>query len=295
MTEKITLQGMTPPRKTPAGPPPVASVEPIASDSQAAHREEPLPDATALTPPPAKAAGEPPLNAPAAKAEPEPSPEASEKEAPEKPAPKPKRGPSVAQKAIIAERTDRILKSAKPGSAEYADACRDRAEAGLVVPAMKHTAISLHAFEQFANMAAADERAAHQKVVRKTALAVIAGLVVLAAALGAFLLFTHDPNAKANATSTVAASAGTTTPGAAPKTAKTPPPEPTQAASSQTDSAAPIASASNAPANSARPTSNAQPKPNAPRSTGSLPTSTPSSVPSSKPTSNWEPSWVAPK
>lgn len=293
MTEKVTLQGLNPSKKTPAnlGPPPVAPEDPVVAERVAA--EAPLQDKTAVdTPQPAKAAVDTPPPASAAVESPAPPSAASSSDtpAPEKAAVKLKRGVSVAQKAIIAERTDRILKSAKPGSAEYADACRDRAEAGLVVPAMKHTAISLHAFEQFATMAHAEEKAAHQKVVRKTALSVIAGLVVLAAALGAYLLFTHNPNAGAAASSTASSATppaassvvASKRPATAPTEATAIPPSPVESASSADASSKPSV---------APPPTNTQPV----RPTGNLPSAKPTAAPSAKSTSSWDPTWVAPK
>jgi len=45
-----------------------------------------------------------------------------------------KRTLSPVERAIIAERTAAILKTARPGSKEYADACPERDENGLAVP-----------------------------------------------------------------------------------------------------------------------------------------------------------------
>ena len=53
------------------------------------------------------------------------------------------------ERALLAERTAAILKRARPGSKEYADACVERAEAGLAVPIMKKTAVDMLALEQY--------------------------------------------------------------------------------------------------------------------------------------------------
>ena len=65
---------------------------------------------------------------------------------------------SAAQKALIAERTNEILKTARPGSKEYADACAERAEAGLAVPKVKYTAVDVLSREQFREELGSDLR-----------------------------------------------------------------------------------------------------------------------------------------
>ncbi|MFO0613157.1 MAG: hypothetical protein U0414_11235 [Polyangiaceae bacterium] len=283
MTEKVTLQGLHP-KNTPAklGPPPAA----LLGGVDAVAPSEPEETAAMPSPTPAPAAEE----SPPAPADAAPGPGEEDVEAPKEPAPEPKpRGASkkhlsVAQKAVIAERTDRILKSAKPGSAEYADACRDRAEAGLVVPAMKNTEMSLHAFAQFAQVTAADEAAAHRRAVRKSAFAVMIGLVVLSGALAIYLFIDRD-SAKSGAASSASAAPSSAAKAADKPTAAAPSvasaPAPNAAESAVTPSATAAASTSTPPSNAppiVRPSSAPPPKPSA--------------VPAaSAPKSTWDPAW----
>ncbi len=73
---------------------------------------------------------------------------------------KPKRKKlSDVERALLAERTAATLKRARPGSKEYADACVERAEAGLAVPVMKKTAVDMLSLEQY--------REVHGEEIRK--------------------------------------------------------------------------------------------------------------------------------
>lgn len=284
--EKVTLQGIHPPKRTPAelGPPPFeldASIVPAATDVQAA---APALEDVVSTPEPSPA---PSSTVEERVEEAQPSgiddapTESDPPRAPAPPAEKPaakKRQLSVAQKAVIAERTDRILKSARPGSAEYADACKERAEAGLVVPALKNTEMSLHAFEQFAQFNAAEAAVAQKRAARKTALGVLVGLGVLATALGVYLLFDRGtPSAPTSAPATAAA----------PK--ERPIDQPAEKPAAQPTVEQPTAQATPAP--SATPSAAPTVEPPKTPATGKLPSNTPTTKPTTKPTSNWEPSW----
>lgn len=284
MPEKVTLQGIHPPKRTPAelGAPPFEldpSIVPLpaATDVQAAG---PALEDVVSTPEPSPAPSSTVEEAAPAPIDDAPT-ESDPPRAPAPPAEKPaskKRQLSVAQKAVIAERTDRILKSAKPGSAEYADACKERAEAGLVVPALKNTEMSLHAFEQFAQFNAAEAAVVQRRQARKTALGVLVGLGVLATALGAYLLLDRGtPSAPTSAPATAAA----------PKEKPVDPPAEKPASRPTVEQ--PTAQATPAP--SATPSAAPTVEPPKAPATGKLPSNTPTTKPTAKPTSNWEPSW----
>jgi hypothetical protein len=274
MPEKVTLQGIHPPKRTPAelAPPPV-TLDPDHVE-HAVRTPDPLPPPAETPEPPSASASADVDDGPTV----DDKPAEAEKPAAEKPAPK-KRALSVAQKAVIAERTDRILRSARPGSAEYADACRERAEAGLVVPAMKHTEMSLHAFEQFAQLTAADRAAEQRRAARKTGLIVLVGLLGLAAILAVFIVLDRSPSSTASSAAPSATQDKPAVKVPPQKTAETP-----AAQSAPTPVTTEPSVATEAPK---PPTSGALPKPTTTAVT--KPTAT---TPTAKSTSQWDPSWV---